>query len=280
VRTVVGLIQASHPFPVAAVVALTALIGVASAGDEFDVERLARVLSAMLLAQLVIGWTNDYVDREADARHQPSKPLPAGQANARLVPPLAAVAALGAVVMAATLGLVALTCVALGITSGLAYNFKLKATSLSWAPFVVAFCALPPFVWSGLGVWDGAFVALYPIALPLTVAAHLANALPDVETDHESGRSSFVVVLGRERTLRLLAALLALPIGLVVVSTRFVSYDGRALLAALVVYGTLLAMVWFAYVTARGQRSSDVWGFRIIVAASLVFVTGWLLAVK
>jgi 4-hydroxybenzoate polyprenyltransferase len=280
VRTLIGLVQASHPFPLAAVVALTGLIGVASAGEDLDLERLAGVLLAMLLAQLVIGWTNDYADRETDARHQPSKPIPAGRASANLVAPLAVVAAVGALAVALTLGIVPMVCAAIGIACGLAYNFKLKATAVSWLPYVVAFCVLPPFVWSGLDVWDEAFLALYPIALPLTVAAHFANALPDIETDRAAGSEGFVVVVGRSVTLRLMRVILVLPVGLIASSTAFVSYDLYVLAAALVAYGMLILWALFAYGTALGQRSNDVWGFRLVVAASLVFVTGWLVAVK
>ena len=279
-RSVIGWVQATHPFPLIAVVGLTALIGVSSAGDELGAELLARVVGAMFFAQLVIGWTNDYVDRDADARFQPSKPIPSGSVDARLVPFAAAIAGILAVGIAATLGWLPAVCAALGIGSGLAYNFALKPTPWSWAPFVVAFCVLPPFVWSGLEVWHGAFAALYPIALPLTVAAHLANALPDIETDRESGRSSVVVRLGRKGTLRALAMALVAPVGLVLLSSAFVSYEGIVLLATVVLYAKLLALTWFAYGVGGGKRGNDVWGFRLVVAASLVFVTGWLLSVK
>src|SRR6185503_13081753 len=165
---------------------------------------------------------------------------------------------------AATLGWAPALCVALGMGSGLVYNFALKPTSLSWAPYVVAFCVLPPFVWTGLDVWNGAFVALYPIALPLTVAAHLANALPDIETDTVSGRSSIVVRLGRKMTLRLLATCLLLPVGLVAASTWLVKYEGIILVAMLIVYGKLLALACLAYATGGGSRRNDVWGFRLV----------------
>src|SRR3954453_23891604 len=85
-RSATGWVQATHPFPLIAVVCLTGLIGVASSGGELDADRLARVLLAMFFAQLVIGWTNDYVDRAADARFQPTKPVPSGRVNARLIP--------------------------------------------------------------------------------------------------------------------------------------------------------------------------------------------------
>jgi hypothetical protein len=59
-----------------------------------------------------------------------------------------------------------------------------------------------------------------------------------------------------------------------------VSYEAILLLATLVLYAKLLALTWFAYGTGEGRRGNDVWGFRLVVAASLAFVTGWLLSVK
>src|SRR3954452_11394676 len=114
-RSVIGWVQATHPFPLLAVVLLTALVGVTSAGNELDAGRLARVLLAMFFAQLVIGWTNDYVDRDADARYQPSKPLPSGRVKARRVPLVSFFAGVAALAVAATLGWAPALCVALGM---------------------------------------------------------------------------------------------------------------------------------------------------------------------
>jgi len=238
------------------------------------------VLLAMLFAQLVIGWTNDYVDRDADARFQPTKPVPSGRVNARLIPLAAFVAGIAALGVAATLGWLPALCVAIGMGSGVVYNFALKPTPLSWAPFVVAFCALPPYVWSGLDVWDSAFVALYPIALPLTVAAHLANSLPDIETDRASGRGSIVVRLGRPRTLFALTLLLGMPAVLAVQAFRFVDYNFGLLLPVLVSYAVAVALTIQVYTRGSGERRADVLGFRMVVAASLFFVGGWLASVK
>jgi 4-hydroxybenzoate polyprenyltransferase len=279
-RGVLGWVQATHPFPLLAVICLTALIGVASARESLDAGRFATVLIAMLLAQLVIGWTNDYVDREADARYQPSKPVPSGRVDASKMPMASGVAGLGAILVASTLGWAPALCVALGIGAGLAYNLWLKSTPWSWAPFVVAFCVLPPYVWTGLDVWRDSFVALYAVGLPLTVAAHLANALPDIETDRAAGRHSIVVRLGRGATVRLLAVLLGLPVVVTTQSSRYMSYDLVALMAMFTAYGLLFAAAAYLYACGRGRREWGVWGFRMVVAASLVFTGGWLASVK
>ena len=260
-------------------VALTALVGVAPAQGELDAGRLLRIVVAMTLAQLAIGWSNDYVDRESDAQYQRSKPVPAGQVDARKIPSAAGATSAAALALAATLGWAPALCAGLGLAAGLAYNFALKSTPWSWAPFVVAFCVLPPFVWTGLGVWRSEFVVLYPTALPLTVAAHLANALPDVATDRASGRRSLVVQLGRQWTARLLALALMLPPVLWLASRHWVEYEDGVVLATLVPYGALTLTAVFCVLPGK-QRGLEVWAFRLVAVAGLVFTAGWLVSVR
>jgi 4-hydroxybenzoate polyprenyltransferase len=270
-------LQASHPFPILMVLSLTALVGIASARDDLDARRLGLVLTAMLLAQLAIGWTNDYVDREADARFQPSKPIPAGMVSVRWLVPAIVVATLLCFAVGAPLGPLPLLFLVLGTAAGLAYDIFLKDTRLSWLPYIVAFSVLPPFVWSGLDVFRSDFLWLYLIALPLPLAAHLANALPDIETDSGAGRRGIAVLLGRRNTLWLLAATMLAPIVLLVVPLVSVKYDVAVLSGTLAVYAVLLAGAALAY--RRGNRRSDVWGFRFIGAAAVLFACGWLGAV-
>jgi len=83
-----------------------------------------------------------------------------------------------ALVAGLTLGTETTAFLALGTAAGLAYDVGVKDTRWSWAPFVVAFCALPPFVWSALDVWRAELGAIYLVALPQVLAAHVANVFP------------------------------------------------------------------------------------------------------
>lgn len=276
--TLLGLAQACHPFPLVAVVCLTALIGVASTKDGIDASRLVRCVLAMFGAQLAIGWTNDYVDYERDAVYQPSKPLAAGRVDARLMLPLILGAIASSMAVGATLGVATAAFLALGIAAGLAYDLGLKDTRWSWAPFLVAFCALPPFVWSALDVWRAELAFVYLVALPLVPAAHIANVLPDVETDRQAGRRGVAVLLGRDASLRAMALALLLPVLLTALTALWVEYEVLLLVATLIVYAKLLGGAAFAYQVAGG-REGAVWGFRCVTAASVLFAGGWLLSV-
>jgi 4-hydroxybenzoate polyprenyltransferase len=118
------------------------------------------------------------------------------------------------------------------------------------------------------------------VALPLTVAAHIANTLPDIETDRAVGRGSIVVRLGRLRALRLLALLLGVTVGFALQSARLLSMDPGVFYGTLFAYGVLVVAAGLVYVLGGRRRQSDVWGFRVVVVACLVFTGGWLAAVK
>jgi len=273
-----GWAGATHPFPLAIVVALTALVGFASADGEPDGARMALLLTAMALSQAAIGWSNDYVDRERDRLSQPWKPVAAGLVQARHLPPAIGVALVGSGVAGASLGAWPLALLAAGTAAGFAYNFGVKDTPLSAAPYVVALAALPLFVWSSLGVFREELLLLYPVAFPLAVAAHAANVLPDMEADRGSGRRGLAVALGRRGTLMLLGVCLVAPLASLAASSRFVEYGQATLLPSVAGYCGACAVAGFLYAFGRG-RDAGVWAFRLLAMASAVFAAGWLASV-
>ncbi|HWO72275.1 MAG TPA: UbiA family prenyltransferase [Dehalococcoidia bacterium] len=273
-----GWAAATHPFPLSAVLVLTALIGVASARGEPDPWRMALMLSAMLLSQMAIGWSNDYLDRETDSLSQPWKPVPSGLVDAARMPPAIGAALLGSFAAGAFLGAWPLALLLVGTAAGFAYNLGVKDTALSPLPYVVALAVLPAFGWASLGVFREDFLLLYPIAFPLAVAAHAANALPDLELDRDSGRGGVAMRLGRSGTLALVGACLMAPLASLAASFPFVGYDREALFAFAAAYCVAAGAAGVAYASGR-DRGAWVWGFRLVLAAAVVFAAGWLTAV-
>lgn len=273
-----GLVAASHPFPVAMVVSLTALLAVVSA-DGVDAGTLALIALAMLFSQLAIGWSNDYLDRESDVVHQADKPIARGWVDPSTLVrgTLAALVASGAAGVA--LGGYALGLLVLGTSMGFAYNFWLKDTRLSWLPYVAAFAVLPPFVWVAVDAFRVEYWALYPIAAPLVVAVHIANALPDVETDRLAGRRGLVARLGRARSVFLLAACLTLPLIGIAFSALWLAYEVLVLALVVAAYSLLASAAVVVYTLRPDSASADV-GFRLVAAAAVILAVGWLAAVR
>jgi 1,4-dihydroxy-2-naphthoate octaprenyltransferase len=164
-----------------------------------------------------------------------------------------------------------------GTSAGLAYNLSLKDTRLSWAPYVVALAVLPPFAWSALDTYRSDFVWLYPVALPLVIAVHLANLLPDLATDRAAGRQNVAVRLGRTVTLSLLALCLIAPVALAATSTLWLDYNEGLFAATMASYGLLLLVAAVQYARPAAAHGARV-AFRCVAAACVVFSGGLLAA--
>lgn len=275
-RRLAGWLQAAHPFPLCVVLTLTAVVGLISAGGSPEVGRLALLLLAMLLSQLCIGWTNDYRDRDLDARYQPAKPVPSGVVRPNHLRLAASAVGVASLSVGVALGVVPWLLLAAGTAAGLAYDFGVKRTKLSWLPYVVALAVLPPYVWTALRLYRSDFAWLYLVASPLTVAAHLANALPDLEADAAAGTGGIVVTLGRRNALALLAGCLALPPALVGLTSLWLTYDSK-LIVVLGVYAAC-SLVAVPLLASRGRQARVV-GFRLALAAAVLFTCGWLASV-
>jgi 4-hydroxybenzoate polyprenyltransferase len=144
--------------------------------------------------------------------------------------------------------------------------------------YVAGLVVLPPYVWSALGSFRDEFLLLYPVALPLALAVHLANALPDVENDRESGRAGLVATIGRGAALILLYVSLETPVILALASLLWLSYDTVLFAGTLVTYIALELIAAYFY-TRRPFEAGARLAFRPLVAGCVVFVAGLLAAV-
>ncbi len=95
-----------HPFPTLLNVAATAALAFVAARGAPDAGVLATMLLVMLCAQSAIGVTNDYFDRELDARTKPWKPIVAGL----VAPGAALLIAVGLIAAACCAGIDARPC--------------------------------------------------------------------------------------------------------------------------------------------------------------------------
>lgn len=200
------LLRAAHFGPTVAVTVLAALLATAS---ELAPSTALLVTAAVFTGQLTIGWSNDLVDRERDARSgRTDKPLASGELRPRLVQVSLALAGAACVVSSFSVGWrSALVHLLLVVGAGHAYNLGLKSTAVSWAPYAVAFGTLPAVV-----TLAGTSPQVPPwwlvgAAAALGVAAHFLNALPDFEDDAATGVRGLPHRLGR-RTSRVVATTL------------------------------------------------------------------------
>jgi 4-hydroxybenzoate polyprenyltransferase len=191
-----GLVDACHPLPTLAVTSVVALLSSAAGRAPGGVVLMAL---ATLVGQLSVGWCNDAYDAPRDrAAARTEKPTVRDDVTPWLLWRLA----LGALVLTVPLsyaaaGVLGGTAHVVAVLSAWAYDLALKTTVLSWLPYAVSFGLVPAFVTLGLTPAQQPATWLSGAAALLGVAAHLANALPDLESDEAVGAGGVVARLGR-----------------------------------------------------------------------------------
>ncbi|MXG90005.1 UbiA family prenyltransferase [Nocardioides flavescens] len=184
------LLRAAHPRQ-AALTAVGLVVAAALAGRPG--RELVLVLATVLVGQALLGWVNDLVDRERDARHAtPGKPV----ADGRLEPGTLWFSCAVAVFVLVPLS------VANGLYAGVAYLAsvavaavgqwpRLRRGVLSWVPWALAFALYPAFL--SYGGWGGQERGAPPEVLVTVLAAvvgvgvHLLTALWGLVADNEDG---------------------------------------------------------------------------------------------
>jgi len=198
-RRLLGLLLVTHPIPSAMYVVAVGLFSALAADAShrsLSLSRLVLVLAGVACAQMAIGSTNDYRDRDLDRVSRPEKPIVRGLISSRDALMLALFATGGVLAFMAPLGVLPFI---LGICVeglGLAYDLGLKGTVFSAFLYAVYFPLIPLLAWAVFGKWQPFLPWLLPVGALLGVAMNVANSLPDVEQDRLAGVSGLPHMLG------------------------------------------------------------------------------------
>jgi 4-hydroxybenzoate polyprenyltransferase len=246
------MVRAAHAAPAAAVTLIAGAYAAGPAGGSPG--RALLVAAAVLAGQLSIGWSNDWIDADRDlAVGRPDKPVVRGEVTPGSLRAGALLAVTACVGLSLLLGLRAALVHAVLVGAGWAYNARLKATAWSWAPYAVAFGALPSVATLGVPGGDG-FAPWWATAggALLGVGAHLANVLPDLEDDAATGVRGLPHRLGRRGTAFGAAGVLGVAVLVVVLGSP--GPPGPAGLAAVLVTAALVASAVATGLTRPASR--------------------------
>jgi 4-hydroxybenzoate polyprenyltransferase len=225
----------------------------------------------MLLAQVSTGSLNDFVDREADAIHQPYKPIPSQQVSASQALGMALGAGAGALALAASCGPAALGVMGVGLASGWAYDLGLSRTPASWLPFTAGIVTVPRLGPAAIGARVPRPILTTALSGLLGLGLHLANAGPDIARDQAAGRRSLPVLLGPRLTRA--GSHLALTVAALAVAATAPPRGARlARAGAASCLGLLVADRWLASPTRTSGRHP----FVLPVLAAECLASGWL----
>ena len=233
-------IEVLHPLPSLATTAAAVAFGL-FLGLSLATPRLYGMAAVVLLSQISISALNDWADRDRDAIAGRQRPIPL-----RLIRPGVAMALAIACAMLSLLGGLLLSPVsaiglAVGIVAGWSYDLWLKPTPFSLIPFAIAFPLLPTWVGLVVGRPIAAFGLLIAAGAPLAVAIHVADSLPDLQSDRQAGIRPLPVVLGPRRSMLTIVICLVLSAVLAAAGLRSRPWIGGLILLASVA-GSLLVL--------------------------------------
>ncbi len=197
--TPVLLVRAAHPRQaIGTALALTVAAALAGRPNR----ELLLIFGTVVVGQSVLGWFNDLIDRERDARHlAKGKPI----ADGRLDP--------GTAWFALAVGVFVLVSLAIanGINAGLSYLLAVGIAVLgswiwirkgffSWVPWAASFALYPAFLsYGGFGGQDNGAppeVLITVLAGALGIGVHLLRALWGLVPDNADGWTYLPLRLG------------------------------------------------------------------------------------
>ncbi|MEO6942057.1 MAG: UbiA family prenyltransferase [Terrimesophilobacter sp.] len=238
------LLASSHPGPSFTVAAICVVLGITS---HLELWRIATIGLAVLLGQFSVGLSNDWLDADRDrAIGRRDKPVALGYIAATTVRNAAVTSGLVGLAATILVGIPATAAHAVFMAAGWSYNFGLKNTYLSVVPYALGFGALPAIVTLALHTPELPAWWVVAAGAALGVAAHFANALPDLADDRATGIIGLPHLLGsRMSSLVTLAALAAASWFVVFspgTSLGIVGWSAFCVEAAVVISGTVLVL--------------------------------------
>ena len=191
-------LRAAHFGPTVIVTTITFLLAL----SQYSLIDSLRVAFAIFAGQLVVGWSNDFIDAPLDIAAQRSKkPIVSKEINPEQLKKSIFGALFAALILSlfSPLGLTGTLIHFLGILSATFYNLKLKSTILSPFPYIVSFGALPWAIYLPAGnqppLW------LFIDFMLIAVAFHFFNVLKDFQSDINQGVLGLPQRLGRNASL-------------------------------------------------------------------------------
>ena len=263
-KKLVALINSSHPIPCLAVASFAGLLGL---GLGISWDRSLLIFLVVLLQQISVGLSNDWLDYKRDLMAgRTDKPAANGTVKVSELRTWALVAALLAQSTSFIFGPTAALVMFGMLAAGWAYNLGMKSNWTSVIPYAIGFGAVPVFV--GLASTEPFWVQTWVViaAALLGVSAHFANVLPDIEADKLTGVNSLPHILGQRASALAIAGTALLASVLVVTQSK--DLDPTVAAVGLVLNILVVGFAAGLSIKAKPSRAS----FSLLILASLVNV--------
>jgi len=241
--------------------------GLFAFGSGIPIERSALIFLAVLLQQISVGLSNDWLDHKRDlAAGRADKPTVNGLVKAAELRFWSLTAAILAEATAATMGIGASLLMLVMLAIGWAYNLGMKSNWTSAIPYALGFGTIPIFAGlaASMPFWVPVWVVF--VAALLGVSAHFANVLPDIEEDKLTGVNALPHILGQRASAIVIA-------GTALVATLLVVTQSEALAPAIGLAGMMATIILVSFASALSLRKKPPRiVFTLLILASLVNV--------
>jgi 4-hydroxybenzoate polyprenyltransferase len=191
-------LRAAHFGPTVIVTITTFLLAI----SQYSIIDALRVALAIFAGQLVVGWSNDFIDAPLDiAAQRTKKPIVSKELKPEQLKKSIVFALIAAFLLSlfSPMGITGTLVHFLGILSATFYNLKLKPTILSPLPYIVSFGALPWAIY--LPAENQPPLWLYLDFMIIAVAFHFFNVLKDFQWDINQGILGLPQRLGKNTSL-------------------------------------------------------------------------------
>jgi 4-hydroxybenzoate polyprenyltransferase len=230
-------------------------------------ERSGLIFIAVLLQQISVGLSNDWIDFERDkTANRLDKPTVSGLVAVSSLRTVSLSAAVLAIVASLNMGISTFFVMLLMLLAGWSYNLGMKLNWSSAIPYAVGFGTIPVFI--GMAATEPFWIEpwLVMAAGLLGVSAHFANVLPDMQADKLTGVRALPHLMG-QRLSAVVISLSALGATLLVVtqSSNLPAAAGAVGLSATVILVGIASLLSLRKQPARAA-------FYLLILASLVNV--------
>jgi len=252
------------------------VFAVAATRGRVDVPRLALLFGVLATNQYAAGVLNDVVDERADAAAGRGKPIQRGEISARAALTLALVTGLASVAIAATINAASLVLAVAALACAWSYDLWLKRTPASVLPFAVAVPLVPLAGYAAAGRFPTVLWWLWPMGALAAVAVHLADALPDVESDRVAGVAGLVPRLGVRLAAWLAGAAYGTAVALAAATGLAAGERGPVLAGT----AAATALGVAALAAGRGGPRARRRAYALLLAGLVAAGAGWAIGVR
>lgn len=263
-KKTLAIVRSSHPIPCLAV---SLFAGMFSLGAGLTFERSLVIYFAVLLQQISVGLSNDWIDFKRDkAAGRIDKPTVSGLVKLSELKFWSLTALVLALIVAGFLGGRSFALMVLMLAVGWGYNLGLKLNWASAIPYAIGFGSIPIFVGASAPIAFEAKTWVIAAAALLGISAHFANVLPDMIDDKLTGVKALPHILGQRASSVIIACT-------AFIATLLVVTQSNNLAPAVSVIGVILTILLVGTASLLSLRSKPPRiVFPLLIAASFVNV--------